>query len=664
MIGDPYTRSHSFYSMLMLLLVSSLTRVWAQDLLPYPYSKSRLAAQQEQVMTAYRNLISNPLMQDYDVKFYGLDVIADNRSDRIKGSTRILVEVGKDNFSSLVFDLYGSLDVDRVLVDGEETSFTHANDELQIDLSTARDSGQLLSSQIFYGGQTGPGMVMERDDEWGVPVSYTSSEPFYSRDWFPCKQDLKDKADSVHVFISTDFGLMGVSNGLHTGTTYFPNGKVRYEWKSSYPIDYYLISIAVADYREFNLEVQPPGLGAPIFIQNFVYDVPGCLDTYRDQIQTTLPIMEVFCQYFGPYPHREEKYGHYLWPRGGGMEHQTMTGMGHFEFYLVAHELGHSWFGNYVTCATWQDIWINEGFATFAGYLATEILGPEYAEGEREFRFDRALLEPEGTVFIPEEDAENPSRIFSGNLSYNKGMALLYMIRYEMQNDALFYLALRNFLDRYANNVATGMDFKEVLEETSGMDFTEFFEQWYFGAGFPIYEVEWEQQGDQLTIHSTQSTSSAQTPLFKMSMEYTIYHVEGDTTVRVFHDENVESFQFQMPYTVVDIGIDTRNMVLDGQPAERKKSLWGDPSEQFIITPNPSNGTFFFSLDPLQGNPAGQQVQVEVLDLSGRTLFKELHESCLPYLDYQVKLRGAPAGIYVTRFTSAGREEVHKILVQ
>jgi aminopeptidase N len=609
-------------------------------------------------------LNSNPLLDNYDVKFYGLDVEADNRSDRIQGSVSILLETTINSFSTLVFDLYHSLEVERVLVDGQELSFTHAEDELHIDLSLARDSGTLLTAQIFYGGHTGPGMVKETDEEWGVPVTYTSSEPFYSRDWFPCKQDLGDKADSLHVFVTTGYGLRAVSNGIHTGTTYFPDGKVRYEWKSNYPIDYYLISIAVADYVEYNLEAQPAGLSAPIFIQNFVYDVPGCLDTYRDQINVTIPIMEVFCNYFGPYPHRDEKYGHYLWPRGGGMEHQTMTGMGHFEFYLVAHELGHSWFGNYVTCATWQDIWINEGFATFAGYLATEILGPEYADDEREDRFDRALLEPEGRVYIPEEDADDQSRIFSWNLSYNKGMALLYMLRYEMQDDELFYLTLRNFLDRFANDVATGLDFKEVLEETSGMDFTEFFDQWYFGAGYPIYEVSWEQQGNQLSLHSVQSTSSSMTPLFKMSMEYTIYHSGGDTTVRVFHDENQENFQFHMPHTVTDIGIDTRNRVLDGQPAETKKSISGGGSSMFYIAPNPSSGTFYFSLDKENGDLPEHKVLVEVLDLSGRTLYSKLYESCLPFMDYPVEMHGKTGGICFIRFTCRDRSEVHKILVE
>ena len=333
-----------------LLLITALgTKIKAQGHITYSFEESALAAQLESSYTLALRLNSNPLLEDYDVKFYGLDVEVDNHSDQIGGSTTILVEVRKNAFATLVFELYQGLEVDRVLVDGAEMSFTHSDDELSIALSTVRDSGALISTQIYYGGQTGEGMLMEIDEEWGVPVTYTSSEPFYSKDWFPCKQDLTDKADSVHVFITTDYELMGVSNGIHTGTTYFPNGDVRYEWKSNYPIDFYLISIAVADYTEYKLEVQPAGISKPILIQNFLYDIPGCLDTYRDQINVTIPIMEVFCDYFGPYPHREEKYGHYLWPRGGGMEHQTMTGMGNFEFYLVAHELGHSWFGNYVT---------------------------------------------------------------------------------------------------------------------------------------------------------------------------------------------------------------------------------------------------------------------------------------------------------------------------
>jgi len=338
--------------------------------------------------------------------------------------------------------------------------------------------------------------------------------------------------------------------------------------------------------------------------------------------------------------------------------------MGNFEFYLLAHELGHSWFGNYVTCATWQDIWINEGFATFAGYLATEVLAPEYADGEREYRYERALLEPDGSVYVPEEDIDDPSRIFSGNLSYNKGMALLYMIRYEMQDNDLFYLTLRNFLDRYANDVATGMDFKEVLEETTGRDFTDFFMQWYFGAGYPIYEVSWEQVGSTLTLHTTQSTSSTQTPLFKMPMEYKIVHAGGDTTVRVFHGANEESYQFQIHQMVSDIVIDPGNHVLDGVNQEMKRADTREDLLMFSIAPNPSHGSFHFNLNEQDGDEMGGQVILQVMDLTGKTVFKHNYGECFPWMDYAVEMGKPVRGIYVVRFYYHDRIEVHKLLVE
>ncbi|KPL11937.1 MAG: hypothetical protein AMS26_19180 [Bacteroides sp. SM23_62] len=632
------------------------------------------------VLKSLPMLNSNPLLKDYDVKFYKLDVQADNESDHIHGNVTMLARVQHNPLSTLVVELTSSLVVKRVLVDGNEKQFSHEGEEIIIPLGNPLDTGAMVMTQIFYGGQTGEGMVTETDEDWDMPVTYTKSEPFYSKDWFPSKMNLDDKADSVHIFITTDYGLKAVSNGILTGTTYFPNGKVRHEWKSSYPIAFYLISFAVADYIEYNIEARPAGLSHPIFIQNFLYDRPGCLDTYRDQINVTIPIMELYCDLFDAYPFRKEKYGHYLWPWGGGMEHQTMTGMANFEFYLVAHELGHSWFGNYVTCATWQDIWINEGFATYAGYLATENLGPEYADGERAYRFESAMREPDGSVYIPAEEADDPSRIFSGNLSYNKGMALIHMIRFELQDDEVFFRTLRNFVSRYANDVATGLDFKEVLEETSGMDFTGFFNQWYFGAGYPIYEITWEQQDQTVILQSVQTTSSALTTLFRMPVEYRLFYPGGDTTVRVYQLANEESYIFNVPHPVDSIQVDPDNWILNGvagvQETPQKKSR----SEVFSIYPNPSNGSFTFKLvgeleegrserslaEPLE-EPYGnlfRDITVEVYNVTGQSVYSRRYEGFLPYQTYSIEMGDLTGGIYFVRFGYENSVEIKKIIVE
>jgi len=605
-------------------------------------------------------LNANPLLEAYDVKFYGLDVDMDDRSDQIKGNVTILLEIKDNPLSALVFELINSLSVDRILVDGLDFTYTHEGNEIVVPMPVSPSVGSLLRVQIFYGGQTGEGMVNQVDDQWNIPVTYTLSEPFNAKDWFPCKENLGDKADSVHVFITTEARLKAVSQGRHTGTTYYPNGKVRYEWKSNYPIAYYLISIAVADYLEYSLESHPPGVEAPFPVQNFVYDVPGCLDAYRDQINVTLPIMDVYCELFGPYPFRAEKYGHYLWPWGGGMEHQTLTGMGNFEFYLIAHDLGHSWFGDYVTCATWQDIWINQGSATFAGYMATERLGPDYADGEREYRFERALREPEGSVYIPVQEADNPSRIFSSNLSYSKGMAILYMMRYEMQNDALFFQALRTFIGTYADSVATGLDFKAVLEETSGMDFTDFFNQWYFGAGFPIFETSWEQQDGMLDLYVNQTGSSAGNPLFKMSMEYRVVFAQGDTLIRVFHDENQEHYRIPVNGQVQDVIIDPGNQVLKEITGQEKGRVPLDNHSSFSLYPNPNQGVFSFK-SALEGE---EDVQVEIYSITGRLILESRFEGCMPYMQHELNTGGLNTGIYFVRFSTASHEEIIKMMVE
>ena len=217
------TRSSLIKIVLLLFISGNALAIFAQAKITD--TRYGVGNPEKEAMTrnSVKSLNPEPLLLDYDVKFYGLDVEVDNRSDLIQGSVTVLVQVQNNPLSTFVLELTGSLEVDLVEVNGAEQSFTQQDEELRITLETPVDTGQYLTAKIYYGGRTGEGMVNEVDNNWGVPVTFTLSEPFYAKDWFPCKENLSDKADSVHVFITTDYGLKGVSQGILTGTTYFPN---------------------------------------------------------------------------------------------------------------------------------------------------------------------------------------------------------------------------------------------------------------------------------------------------------------------------------------------------------------------------------------------------------------------------------------------------------
>jgi aminopeptidase N len=537
----------------------------------------------------------NQLMDNYDVKFYKLDLEVSDTTTFIKGSTTILIKVLESQFNEIVFELSDLMTIDSILVNSNIVDFTHQDDEIIIITDMNYGISTLVYVQIFYSGYGKnlarySGIYNEQSLLLDKRVTYTVSEPFYSKEWFPCKQVLTDKADSVYVFITTDTQLKAGSNGILTSIVNLPEDKVRYEWKSKYPIVYYLISLAVADYYDYSFYTKIEGASDSILVQNYVYNTQEYISNNIESINKTGDLIKLYSELFGPYPYAGEKYGHCIVPMGGGMEHQTMTTLGNFTFILVAHELAHQWFGDNVTCGSWQDIWINEGFASYAEYLAYEYLvSEESAELWMLTAHDISFLEPWGSIYIPEEYLDDPARIFNNRLSYKKGAAIIHMIRHEIQNDTLFFNILREFQSDFRDSVAVGLDFKNLLEEKTGIDFTDFFNQWYFGEGYPELNVSWEYANDTLFINSFQTTSSAVTPLFKTLTEYRIDLIKGDTSIFLRQASNYEQYKIYMPEKVKSIKVDPDNRLLmkinlqNAFNIDKKYTIYPNPGDDKIL---------------------------------------------------------------------------------
>jgi aminopeptidase N len=589
----------------------------------------------------------NPLLWDYQVSFYGLDVTVDPRVAAIAGSVRVLAEVSAGQLETFVLELKDNMSVDSVLLEGQILPFEHVNDEVQIRLPAPAPQGDWLDITVYYHGEPEASGFFSGfqigTTPFDKPVLWTLSEPVNARQWWPVKQVLEDKADSVHVFITTPSLFMAASNGLLTQVVELPEDWRRYEWKSYYPIAYYLISLAVSEYAEYNFMAPLSDPDEQVLVQNFIYDDPSYLQNQKENIERTIGFMQLFSTLYGDYPFATEKYGHATAPMGGGMEHQTMSTMAGFSMDLTSHELAHQWFGNNVTCATWSDIWINEGFATYSEYLAREfIYGRELADAWMQNAHNSVMSAPGGSVYVPPVETTNVWRIFNGRLSYRKGAALLHMLRFEINNDPLFFQVLQVFQDQFRDSVATGDDFMRVVEQVTGSSWQYFFSQWYYGEGFPIFSMEWWQDGDQLMLRSRQNTSTSNPDFFRTSLVFHVHTPAETIQWRVVQEHPDQAFSLTVDEPVEFLEFDPDGWLLK-QAAVMKLDEY--PDVQVKVFPNPFSKGFTISSPFFTGSE-----RFRITDLSGRVVA----HGYISGTTTDVVLPNATGGVMILEITSNG----------
>ena len=545
--------------------------------------------------------------EKYDVHFYNLDLTMNNISTYLSGSVQIHAKALVDLDSALI-ELFESLLVSEIKVNGNTVNYNRVSNKIRVPVAANAQENFVID--VAYAGnpptaQTNPlggsGLTAGSSPSWGNKVVWSLSEPFSAYEWFAVKQSLKDKADSCAVAITVPDTCKAGSNGILEQVVPLGNGFTRYEWKHRHPIDYYLISVAVAKYVEYNVYANPQGSGSPVLIQNYVYDNPGTLPNFIDEINETADFIELFATQFGPYPFADEKYGHCMAPIGGGMEHQTMTTQGFFEKTLTAHELAHQWWGNHVTCASWCDIWLNEGFASYSEYLMLAALYNGQQANHMTQVHQSVMNQPDGSVWVL--DSLNEARIFSGRLTYDKGAGIIHTLRYIIQNDSIFFAALQDFQNTYAHSTATGLDFKNHVANFCNINLDAFFEQWYFGEGFPTYQVQYNQNGSDLFLQISHTASMPNiTPTFTNPISLRILRQgQADTIIRFEINNNVELFSLNNFGTVVGtIGIDPNNWVINGNGGVTIDPTLGfsdkpySHNTQLEVYPNPS--TDFISI--------------------------------------------------------------------
>ncbi len=558
--------------------------------------------------------LRNVFADQTDIIYQSIKWEVDPAQKYIKGEITYHFKSRLDNLTALHLDLSNSLQVNSILRGFTPLIYTHSGDQLlTISLGKTLAVDEIDSLTVSYEGtppSNGFGSF-ETGTHAGQPILWTLSEPYGVRDWWPGKQDLVDKIDSVDIYITTPIDLLAASNGKLMGITEV-NGKHVHHWKHRYPIASYLIALAVTNYAAYS-HFLPLENGDTIEILNYVY--PETLTQSKTETESSLDIMALFNELFGTYPFADEKYGHAQFGWGGGMEHQTMSFMGGFSFGLQAHEMAHQWFGDKVTCGSWTEIWLNEGFATYLTGLTYERLSPDlYWPLWKKSTSNSATSQPGGSVFV--DDTTSVNRIFSGRLSYNKGSYLLHMLRWVI-GDQAFYGACRDYLD----SPGTAYDFGQTeelqayLEQHSGKDLDGFFADWYYGQGYPTYNLRWNQQADSLVCWLGQSQSHVSVSFFEMPVPVVAKLNGTPTTFVLDHTSQDQRFSFYIGNTQIDsVFIDPEIWLLSKNNTINEvttSSYHPIAQNDYIVFPNPAN-------DFIEMIPADKITTVNITDVYGK----------------------------------------------
>ena len=598
----------------------------------------------------------------YDVHYYDIDIALDNLSTDLGGTAEIHGNA-RETLDSVLFELFDSFTITEIRLNGTPTVYSRVLSAIKVPVNLT--IGQPFIIAIDYNGTPpnassnplgGSGMTNDSSPTWGNQVTWSLSEPFSAYEWWPCKQSLRDKADSCAVKMTVPNSCKAGSNGVLENIVDLGNGTSRYEWKHRHSIDYYLISVAVAEYVEYNVFANPAGSAGPVLIQNYIYDNPATLPNFQSDIDETVDFIELFANLFGPYPFDDEKYGHCMAPLSGGMEHQTMTTQGYFNRGLTSHELGHQWWGNNVTCSSWADIWINEGFASYSAYLMYENLFPADAIVVMNDAHANVMSWPGGSTWVI--DSLNTQRIFSGRLSYDKGSAIIHTFRFIMDDDVLFFQALQDFQTTFADSTAYGLDMRDMLQTTSGVDYTEPFNEWYFGEGFPTYSALWNGDGTNLALEISHTTPSS-TPTFTNPLEVKFSRVSApDTIIRFDITSNNSQFYISNIGDVSGIvKIDPNNWIINevGTIVEDPTLAIGVQKLEvdfYSIYPNPSTGEYTIST-----HDNGLQ-EIIVLDTKGRTILKDSF-----MLNFSLDLTDQDNGYYILQLIdNSGNKRIKTIV--
>lgn len=638
-------------------------------------SGAELCSEKRQLGSSSFLKISSPstLPHTFDVLHYSLDLnLYQNYSGSFPrsfaGNVTITFRADSTINSIQLNGNNTSLGIDSI---PSVSSFSHANNVLTVSLGKSYAPGDTLSITIYYHhNNVADGAFYAGTDG----MVFTDCEPEGARKWFPCWDKPSDKA-TVELRATVPKSVKLGSNGRLLLDSLINDSTRVFHWKSRDPIATYLV--VLSSKVNYNLDIvywhtlSNANDSIPIyFYWNPGDDVNG-LGNIKSKI---IPMIDYYSSLFGEHPFEKNGFAtmnsSFTW---GGMENQTLTSLmpnGYRSENLVSHEFAHQWFGDMITCDTWGDIWLNEGFATYC-----EALWRGHMNGYDHYKLDiendaseYLSANPGIPIYNPSWAAATPSTdiLFNGPTTYYKGACVLHMLR-SMLGDSLFFHSIHDYATSgtFKFGSASTDDFIQQINESSGEDLTWFFDQWVKKPNHPNYVVEYLLSNDSsATIKISQSNANGM--YWKMPIRISFMLDNGpDSVFTIMNSVNNELFHFKFSSIPVSFGFDVQNdIVLKTLTLKKVTSveMMNGMPLQFSVEqnfPNPFNPstTIRYSIG------TEEFVTIDVFDVLGKHIARLVNQK-EPAGVYTVYFTGSavPSGIYFYRVT-AGTASTTKRMV-
>ncbi|MCK4592971.1 T9SS type A sorting domain-containing protein [bacterium] len=475
----------------------------------------------------------------------------------LDGTATWTLESTQSGLGSVEMELADELTVTEVRRDSVVLDYTHEDDVLTVTLDQSFDGGERFTISIDYNGIPAYGMYADSDNDG---IIHTFTEPYNSSGWFPCYDSPDDRFTCDQHYTIRDDWLVA-SNGELVSEVDNGDGTRTYNWEADFDMPTYLVAVGASDYHFFYDEFDI-GHG-PQRVDNWVYrdHAPEA----EEDLSITPEMVEHCSTLFTDYKY--SRYGHMITEIGGAMEHTTTTSYSsglitgdHTFDWVVVHELGHQWFGDWITCETWENIWLNEGFASYVEALWAEYIYGDVGLQSYMARFKAQYFYEDAYYRYPLYD---PLFLF-GTTVYKKGAWVLHMLRHLGEDDAFFDM-LADYVNAFPDGTVTTEEFIAVADDYYGGDSSldTYFEQWVYMAGYPEYDmIVWNEETSNgwifhVQLSQVQDYSDEITPeVFVTPIDLRLVTIEGSVDVVFDNDQRVDDQAFSVPASVSRVVFD------------------------------------------------------------------------------------------------------------